>query len=262
MLAAVPQDEAASGRFRHHFEAICMLNILLAGYLLAVAPAISLWRSQHQRGNKRAASLASRYWSMSWKVLVLLTLLWLGAREAGYTATQLGFDIPLSRAGAWGLVFVPLLLGGIVLAGAISERSHTPHDRLDLERRALESPFPWPRTRMEMLGFALTMTLMGAAWEILYRGFLLLLLTPHIGLPMAIVASALAYGLAHGYENPRQLLGSIVIAFLFTLAYALTHSLWWLIAIHAGLPLSALPAALRARRRCEARQPEAMRQQV
>ncbi|WP_181259291.1 CPBP family intramembrane glutamic endopeptidase [Pseudoduganella armeniaca] len=239
-----------------------MLNILLAGYLLVVAPAISLWRSRHQRGNKPEASLASRYWSMSWKVLVLLTLLWLGAREAGYTATQLGFDMPVSRAGTWGLVFAPLLLGGIALASVISERRQTPEGRIELERKALASPFPWPRTRMEVLGFAVSITLMSAAWEILYRGFLLLLLTPHIGLPMAIVASALAYGLAHGYENPQQLLGSIVAAFIFTLAYALTHSLWWLIAIHAGLPLSALPAAMRALRRRAARQSDAMRQEA
>lgn len=236
-----------------------MLNILLASYLLAVAPATSQWRSWRGRGTKPAASLASRYWSMSWKVLVLLALLWLGARDAGYTAAQLGFDIPVSRAGTWGLVFVPVLLAGIALAGILSERGNTPESRVDLERRALASPFPWPRTRMEVLGFALSITLMCAAWEILYRGFLLLLLTPHIGLPMAIVASALAYGLAHGYENPQQLLGSIVAALIFTLAYALTHSLWWLIALHAGLPLSALPAAMRALRRCEA---DALRQEL
>lgn len=86
---------------------------------------------------------------------------------------------------------------------------------------------------------------MTAGWEILYRGFILLL-TPNTGLPIAITISALAYGIAHGYRSPKQLIASIVSAFAFTIAYALTHSLWWLIVIHAGLPLSAVPAALRA----------------
>jgi hypothetical protein len=58
---------------------------------------------------------------------------------------------------------------------------------------------------------------------ILYRGFVLLL---------------------------TQLIASILSAFVFTVAYALTQSLWWLMVIHAGLPLTAVAAVLRQGRRC------------
>lgn len=227
-----------------------MLNILLALYLLFVFPALNVWRSQRPKSNK-PRPLLLRYWSMSWHVLVLLCVLWVGSWQAGYTLNDIGFDIPLSRAGAWGLGFAVLLLGGLSLAGSIIERRKTAQARAENEGKLLDSSFPWPRTGAETLAFAASMSLTSAGWEILYRGFILLMLTPSTGLPIAIAASALAYGIGHGYKNPKQLIASIVSAFLFTIAYALTHSLWWLIVIHAGLALTSIPVALRAQRHRE-----------
>ncbi len=185
---------------------------------------------------------------MSWPVIVMLGILWIGAWQAGYSAREVGFDIPLSSAGTWGLAFAVLLLGGLTAAGNVIERRYTPKRRAENERKLLDADFPWPQNGAEALVFALSMSLMTAGWEILYRGFILLLLTPSTGLPFAIAISAFAYGIAHGYKSPKQLIASMVSAFVFTIAYALTHSLWWLMVIHAGLPLSAVPAALRAYR--------------
>jgi hypothetical protein len=39
-------------------------------------------------------------------------------------------------------------------------------------------------------------------------GFLLHVLVPEVGSDWAVVLSALAYGFVHGYQNPRQLIGS------------------------------------------------------
>jgi membrane protease YdiL (CAAX protease family) len=250
-------DQAFAKRLRHRAihllnPANTMLNILLAVYLLIVSPALNMWRSLRPKSNKPPRPLLLRYWSMSWHVLVLLGVLWVGSWQAGYTPREIGFDLPLSSAGTWGLGFAVLLLGGLSVAGSIIERRKTPQARAENERKLLDSPFPWPRTGAETLAFAASMSLMTAAWEILYRGFVLLLLTPSTGLPIAIAASALAYGIGHGYKDPKQLIASIVSAFVFTIAYALTHSLWWLIVIHAGLPLTAVPAVLRAQQRREA----------
>jgi membrane protease YdiL (CAAX protease family) len=227
-----------------------MLNILLALYLLFVFPALNVWRSLRPKSNK-SRPLLLRYWSMSWHVLVLLGILWVGSLQAGYTLREIGFDLPLSSAGTWGLAFAVLLLCGLSLAGSIIERRMTPLARAENERKLLDSSFPWPHTGAETLAFAASMSLTSAGWEILYRGFILLLLTPSTGLPIAIAASALAYGIGHGYKNPKQLIASIVSAFVFTIAYALTHSLWWLIVIHAGLSLISVPVVLRARQRRE-----------
>ncbi|WP_402718856.1 CPBP family intramembrane glutamic endopeptidase [Janthinobacterium rivuli] len=227
-----------------------MLNILLTLYLLFVFPALNVWRSLRPKSNK-LRPLLLRYWSMSWHILVLLSIFGIGSWQAGYTLREIGFDLPLSSAGTWGLAFAVMLLCSISLAGRIIERRKAPLARAENERKLLDSSFPWPRTGAETLAFAASMSLTSAGWEILYRGFVLLVLTPSTGLPIAIAASALAYGIGHGYKNPKQLIASIVSAFVFTIAYALTHSLWWLIVIHVGLPLISVPAVLRARQRRE-----------
>jgi membrane protease YdiL (CAAX protease family) len=230
-----------------------MLNILLAAYLLIVSPAFKLWRSLRPKSNKPPRALMLRYWSMSWQVLVLLAVLWAGSWQAGYTLRDIGFDLPLSKAGVWGLFFAVLILGGLWVAANVIERHKTPEARAESERKVLDSSFPWPRNGSETLAFVISISIITAAWEILYRGFVLLLLTPSTGMPLAIAISAFAYGIGHGYTNPKQLLASIVSAFVFTIAYAMTHSLWWLIVIHAGLPLASTPAVLRAQQRREVR---------
>jgi membrane protease YdiL (CAAX protease family) len=239
-----------------------MLNILLAAFLLIVFPAFNLWRSLRPKSNKPPRSLMLRYWSMSWQPLGLLAALWAGSWQAGYSLRDIGFDIPLSRAGAWGLCFAVLILGGLWLVANVTERRKTPEARAESERKVLDSSFPWPRSGREIVAFIVSISIMTAAWEILYRGFVLLLLTPYTGLPLAIAISALAYGIGHGYTNPKELLAAIVSAFVFTIAYAVTHSLWWLIVIHAGLPLASIPAVLRAQQRREAGSPDASLGQV
>jgi membrane protease YdiL (CAAX protease family) len=77
----------------------------------------------------------------------------------------------------------------------------------------------------------------GVAWEVLFRGYLLWALTPRVGIVGAVFVASVAYGVAHGYKSPRQFTSSLVSALLFTIAYALTHSLWWLMLIHGGLPV-------------------------
>jgi hypothetical protein len=41
----------------------------------------------------------------------------------------------------------------------------------------------------------------------------------------------------HGYQGVGKMAASIVSALLFTLAYVLTGSLWWLMLLHVLLPL-------------------------
>ena len=232
-----------------------MLNHLLAAYLLIIFPAWNLWRSVRPASDKPPRSLMRRYWTMSCHSLVLLGLLWAGASQAGYTSGQLGFDMPLSSAGAWGLGCAVLLLAGLWAIGSVIERRKTPQARAEDERRMLASSSIWPRNLAEAFAFAVSMLIVTGGWEVLYRGFLLLVLTPVTGLPLAITASALAYGIGHGYKNPKQLAGSIVSAFLFTIAFAWTQSLWWLILLHVFIPLSTIPAVMRAQRRQPAPQP-------
>lgn len=96
-----------------------------------------------------------------------------------------------------------------------------------------------PRTAVELRWATVFVVAAGTGWEILYRGFLLWVLIPLIGVVGAVCVAAIAYGLAHGFKSRGQLIGSLGMSFAFTVAFALTGSLWWLMLLHvfAGAPL-------------------------
>ena len=58
---------------------------------------------------------------------------------------------------------------------------------------------------------------------------------PAIGITGAVIVAALAYGVGHGFKTWQQALGSAAAAFAFTIAFALTNSLWWLMAFHTAV---------------------------
>ena len=93
-----------------------------------------------------------------------------------------------------------------------------------------------PEGSLELKYFIVLVLIIGFAWEILFRGFLLWWLAPIVGMPIAILTSGLSYGLAHGWKSARRGFASIVSAILFAIGYALTGSLWWLIIIHIAMP--------------------------
>lgn len=224
-----------------------MLSTLLAVYLLLILPAKNLWDSLRPKTDKPPQPLMKRYLGMAWKPLAMLAALAVIAVQSGYTLDQLGLGMPMPPAGNWGLLAAVLLLAALMIASANHERKMTPEKRAAYHQQLLASPLPLPQKAQQVAPFIASTTIMTAAWEILYRGFLLLFLSPWVGLPAAIVIASLAYGVAHGFTNARQLILSIVMALLFTGAYALTGSLWWLILIHAGLPLTGMLSLMRTR---------------
>lgn len=221
-----------------------MPDLLLAAYLLGFMPARSLWQSLN---NSPASERTSRYSTTIAEIAMLLKGLVLVSFLAGRSAESLGLDWPLSGAGLWGLAGAVVVLAGLWLASNMSGRSLTAEQRAEREAKVLEHD-AMPTTGHELRMFLLTSLFVGAGWELLYRGFLLSVLIPYIDVIPAIAASAVAYGLAHGYKNPRQLIGSIVAALLFTVAYYLTQSLWWLMMIHAGFGIIIALAAYKVAR--------------
>ena len=212
-----------------------MLSLVLAFYLLVVLPAQQLWKSRH-KGEASGKSRRWRYVKSIAAIILPLGALLAYALLSGLSAGSLGLDMPVSLPGQWGLVFAALLLAGLGIGSRMWE------NRLDDKKRAdylarIRSNETMPRTRAELQIFILLTLFLGIGWELLYRGFLLLALSPMVGTIGAVILSALAYGLAHGYKNPKQLAGSIISAFAFTIGFVLTGSLWWLMLVHVGLPL-------------------------
>ena len=212
-----------------------MLDWLLAFYLLIIMPCTQMWRSFHQK-DKPVLARTAGYRKFAGKMLILLAVLGVSCWQAGRGPAALGLDIPLSTAGAWGLVATVILLVAIFVGNKWFTSRLDNAKRQDLSEK-IRANDKMPRSGRELAAFLPMVILIGAGWELLYRGFLLLLLTPVVGAAVAIILSALAYGIGHGYEKKSQFIGSIVSAFLFTLAFYFTQSLWWLILLHIGLPL-------------------------
>ncbi|RSZ60722.1 CPBP family intramembrane metalloprotease [Massilia atriviolacea] len=212
-----------------------MVDWLLAFYLLIVLPCTQMWKSFYRKDRPLRARGAGQ-WKSAAKMLVMLAVLGLSCWQSGRGAAALGLDMPVSAAGKWGLGFAALLFAGLYLGQKLYASGLDGVRRAQMLKQIREND-KMPRSPRELAAFVPVVVLVGAGWELLYRGFLLMLLTPVAGTAGAVILSALAYGIGHGYEKKSQFIGSIVSAFLFTLAFYFTQSLWWLIVLHIGLPL-------------------------
>lgn len=204
--------------------------------LVFALPAFSMWKSLRQPMTA-ATPRTTRYMRMMIRISVLLLILALDWYITRRPLAGLGLDVPVSPYGQIGLAIAAALLGAVVISSGFEARRLS-GDKLAAFKRKLESNDLLPRTAAETIRFALLSVIVGVGWEVLYRGFLLWYLAPIIGTLAAIAVAAVAYGLAHGYKSRGQLAGSIASAFVFTIAYAVTHSLWWLMVVHTFIGLS------------------------
>jgi membrane protease YdiL (CAAX protease family) len=213
-----------------------VLDLALLAYLLIVLPGLQLHASLGAVKSERTR--LSRYIVTSLRIFVLLALLATDWWWMGRSAAALGIGTPVNALGQLGLAadFV-LVVGCALYAWRMSRRdpSKLAKQRVDLEGEKL-----FPETPVETAWLVAMMLLIGAGWELLYRGYLIWALAPAAGIAGAVIVASLAFGVGHGFQSWSRFLGSIVSAFAFTLAYVLTGSLWWLMIVHIVLPLFGL----------------------
>jgi membrane protease YdiL (CAAX protease family) len=221
-----------------------MAQPALALYLVLILPGMQLWRSlRPSTGPKRPRP--QRYLSSIREIVLLLLALAVVCWWSGYPPAALGLAAP-AGIGLWLLAATAVALLVLYYFGAMRTHKMKPDKRAEAVEK-IRHEEGMPRTPEEMRLFAVLVLCIGGGWEVLYRGFLTLALTPWIGVWGAVVVAAVAYGVAHGYQNPKQLILSIVMALLFTTGYVLTNSLWWLMLLHAGLPLITAVSHLKIR---------------
>jgi membrane protease YdiL (CAAX protease family) len=218
-------------------------DIIFTLYLLVYYPVDGILRSLYKKSPKPKLSTLQGYWRQGRFILILLAVFMLVSWFGDHSADELGLGLPPSTAGIWGLAIVVGLLVTLHILGKRAEAKLTAEERLKQEEKIRELPFSMPQTRQEIVIYFVTMIGMTATWELFFRGYLLLVLTPITGLPLAVVLAAVSYGAGHGFVNIKQFLGSIVAAFAFTIGYAFTGSLWWLIVLHAAAPTAMFFAA-------------------
>lgn len=216
-----------------------MLDLIFASYLLFLLPGWQLWKSLKKKEKDTTPDTGLSPERLVRNLVFILTPLAALAvlmAVTGRAPASLGLDIPVSTYGQWGLLLVVVLMIVPFVWSAIADR-HKDQQKKDAEFAQLEALGGVPKTSAELRGYVVLIFCLGTGWELLYRGYLMLVLPPVTGLAGAVVLSALAYGIGHGYKSRNQFIGSIVSAFLFTLAYVLTKSLWWLMLLHVYLPL-------------------------
>ena len=206
-----------------------MVDTMLLVFLVVLLPGYQMWRSRTEAA-RPPRSRSATYVQALIKPALLVALLAFDWLVAGRPISLLGLDWPLSRGGSIGFAIAFAIL--IALA-AIARFRKPSSDHAVREEGAIMHP----ETTEEVWLFVLFAVTLGVAWELLYRGFLLWALEPHISTVGAIIVAATAYGCAHGYKSAGRFTASIASAFVFTIAYALSRSLWWLMLLHAALPL-------------------------
>jgi membrane protease YdiL (CAAX protease family) len=220
-----------------------LLALLLVGF-----PGRALWRSLPGKApeaeGKTAPYLATMVAAAGAVAALILDWQWAGR---GYALLGLVSPIGANEAIRLSCVLIALLALGIFLVRRPTP-SGPPREGADI----------LPTSREERLWFLATATFVSIAWELLYRGYALWALEPRVGTVGAVAIAATAYGCAHGYKSPRQFVGALVAALAFTVAFAATRTLWWLILLHVGLPLVTILAASPRERHPAARQQSAL----
>lgn len=210
-----------------------VIEFALAAWLVLGLPGLALWRQlrKPQRQRSRRASLIFNVVMIAVMLVVTAWLAW----GLGWTPADLGFDLPLTSGGKVGLALAVALMILARVIDVVWKRRHP-----DAESRVRERfDAMLPQTMSDLRWLVAFILAAGIGWEILYRGFLLWVLVPLIGTTGAVCLVAIAYGLGHGFKSRGQVIGNLVSSFAFTLAFALTHSLWWLMLLHVymGVPM-------------------------
>jgi len=212
-----------------------IVDYVLAAALLLFLPGEALFHSLSPKPSapRPLATRMVRTIRMIGVLLIVLAILWWWE---GRALALLGFVLHLSTGGLIGLAIAAALLALLALPALFARTGNALPNRPGRTDVLPKTP---EETRIYLV-FAFAA---GVGWEVLYRGFLLWALTPLVGLWGAVIIAAIAYGLAHASRKLGAIAGAVISSFLFTIGYALTGSLWWLIVIHVSLPLMGLLAA-------------------
>jgi membrane protease YdiL (CAAX protease family) len=200
----------------------------LAAALLVTAPLLALAQLPLL---KHALPERVEVYASSAATLAVLTFLALvaGWRGPGLEAMGLG-------PAGWGTVLGggAILFGGCLLLSLLTMGL----DRLlggadtRLMRRLI------PRTPRERRLFAGVSLVAGVGEEIVYRGYLVTILSAALGGPWwALLASSLAFGMLHGYQGGAGIVRTALLGGLLGAGFVLTGSLWPAIVAHTAVDL-------------------------
>ena len=211
---------------------------LLALLALAVPPA-AVWDHRRMMAKLAAGDQEGRlrayrttiFWQWGFAVTVLV--LWMAT---GRSWAELGLGLGNDWR-FWTVLAVAVALG---VGSLLQERGLASRpEAMDSVRSQLESLRDFlPQTRGELAWFSRLSITAGICEEVIYRGFLIWLLTPLWGLWPAVLGSSLIFGLGHTYQGPKGVLKTTVVGLVVAALYVFSGSLLGPILLHAAMDLS------------------------
>lgn len=232
-----------------------LTRTLLAAFLIVVIPISDIRVTRWLKNSADPARKLKAY-------LGTLVILWL-ASFAVWASEHPGFAYPMHPGDkVKGLTGNPLVAGAAVgMLFALVVQVFIIRRRPKLAEAAFRQmqklDFFLPFTRRERACFAAVSITAGICEETLYRGFLYHYFrdTWHWGVLLAVLASAIVFGLAHGYQGVSGIAATGFIGAVLAAVYLATGSLILPMVLHAimdlrillfpvpGMAQDALPAA-------------------
>ncbi len=164
-----------------------------------------------------------------WFLAIAALVAW---KYQGRSLLDLGLGLPSAWPALLGLLLIGLLSGFLAIQlrklGGDEELRRGLGEQLD---RGSVSEF-LPRTRQELRWFILLSITAGVCEEILFRGFLIWYFSQFSATAVAVVLSAIVFGLAHSYQGWQGSLRAGVMGLVLAVSYVLTGSLWVPIFLH------------------------------
>jgi len=199
---------------------------ILASVILVVVPALAFAQVKALGEEMPPRDVVYRS-SMASHVIFGSLALWVGVDRFGFEELGL-LPLPGAMDLLWALAVLAALLGANLVLHFVTEAMGM--EATDILKRLV------PRTRDERRTFAWMSVTAGLGEEIVYRGFLyLILVAAGLTVPGALVVQALAFGLVHAYQGPIGVAATALLGLLFGLSFVLLGTLWPAILAHVAV---------------------------
>jgi membrane protease YdiL (CAAX protease family) len=211
-----------------------IFDYVLVAILVLVLPAYGTW--EHRRliqnldSGRPQARMAAYHTTIvvEWALSLLVLVWWLGRRRA-LSDLGLGFEGGLgwTIGGALTLVACGLFVAQTVAVVRSEQKLEDVRKQIEPLRALL------PHNKRELGTFAALSITAGICEELLYRGFLLAVLTSALGIVPAVVLSSIFFGIGHAYQGLLGILKTGGVGLVMAGLFLLTGSLWAPMLLHA-----------------------------
>ena len=211
-----------------------LLQWLVLGLVLLMIAAdhFIVWQAFIRQSQVNPTKARHKLWLrgalLMWAASTLALWLWLAT---GVPMASVGFSLPEGWR-LWVPLAATIAFAALQTSGAVKvARLSAPNERLRAQLGGVAAISP--RTRSELPAFFAVSLTAGFCEELLFRGFLIWVLQPLVGLWLAAVLSALLFGAAHTYQGLAGVIRTGLFGLVFTAIVLLTRSLWPAIVLHA-----------------------------